>query len=122
MTQIHGQATIRINGQVYESQDDASLMVGGIKNNVRMIGQKTVRNETILPSKVKCKIPISAGMSLVMLQSLSGAEVTFESDMGQIWIIRDAAQTAELDLSGGSDGGLVELELMGEPAEEMTNV
>lgn len=119
MPHIHGQATIRIDGTVIESEDNASLMVGGLQNNTRMIGRKVAHNQSTIPASVKCKVAVSAGTSLRALQELSGVEITFESDMGRTWIIRDAAQTAALELSGGAEGGTVELEFKGNPAEEM---
>lgn len=119
MSKIHGQASIRINGQYYESDNDASLKPGGIKNNNRMIGRKSFYNQTTIPSEVKCKIGVTKDISLTALQSISEAEVTFTSDTGRTWIIRNAAQTGELEMSGGDSGGSVELTLQGEPAEEM---
>jgi hypothetical protein len=119
MSQIHGQATIRMNGTVLESEDTASLIVGGLKNNGRMVGRKFVHNQTMVAARVKCKVAVGAGTSLRDLQEISGAEIIFESDTGRTWIIRDAAQSAELELSGGAEGGTVELEFTGNPAEEM---
>lgn len=119
MSKIHGQATIRINGTVIESEDGASLTVGGLQNNGRMIGRKFVHNQTTIPSGVKCKVAVGADTSLRDLQEISGAEILFESDTGRTWIIRDAAQTAALELTGGADGGTVELDFKGNPAEEM---
>ena len=119
MTQIHGQATIRINGQVIESEDDASLIVGGKKNTGRMIGQKYNYSQTTFPGQVTCKVPVDANTSIRSLQEIVGAEVIFESDTGRTYVIRNAVQENELELSGGEGNGTVELLLKGEPAEEM---
>lgn len=118
---IHGQATIRINGQVIESEDDAALKPGGLKNNGRMIGQKFHHNQTTIPATVTCKVPVGGSTSIRDLQALSGVEITFESDTGRTWIVRNAVQTAELELTGGEQGGTVQLEFAGEPAEEMAS-
>ena len=119
MSKIHGQATLRINGQVYESEDDATLKPGGFNNTPRMIGQKFHYSQTTLAASVVCKIPVTAETSLRELQEMNEAEVTFESDTGKTFIVRNAAQTRDLELTGGDSGGTVELEFMGEPAEEM---
>ena len=119
MSQIHGQATIRINGQVHESEDDATLMPGGLRNNGNMIGQKFFHNQSTESSKVTAKFPVTKDVSLVDLQKLNGIEITFESDMGVTYIIRDACQTNTLELSGGESGGTVDVEFMGNPAQEM---
>lgn len=119
MSKIHGQATIRINGQVYESEDNAALTPGGVKNNERMTGRKFYFNQSYIPAIVTCKVPVPRGTSLRQLQEINGAEIIFESDTGSTWIIRNACQTGELNLAGGADGGKVDITFHGEPAEEM---
>lgn len=117
MSKIHGRATIRLNGQVYESEDDASLMVGGLKNTVKMVGEKSYYTQTKTPSKVTCKIPVSGGVDLRSLQEMAEVEVIFESDTGDSYVIRSASQTNEVELKGGDSGGTVELSFEGDPAE-----
>ena len=119
MSKIHGQASIRFNGQIYETEDDATLVVGGKKNNGRMIGQKFNYNQTVIPSQVTCRIPVGPQLSLKELQSFTDVEIIFESDMGKTWIIRDAVQQGEIALQGGEGNGTVELEFTGPPAEEV---
>ncbi len=119
MSKIHGQATIRIDGQVFETEDDAELMVGGQKNTGRMIGKKFNHSQTTIPSQVTCKVPVDASVSLRKLQELADVEIIFESDIGTSYIIRGAVQENDLSLTGGDSGGIVELLFKGEPAEEM---
>lgn len=119
MSKIHGIATIRINGKVYESEPDASIQPGGYKNNPRQIGRKYHYNQQVIPSQVVCKVPVTKEVSLRELQEIVEAEVTFESDAGRTWIIRNATQNAELSLAGGDSGGTVEMTFNGSPAEEM---
>ncbi|WP_435640332.1 phage tail tube protein [Micavibrio aeruginosavorus] len=116
--QLHGLATLRINGQVYESQD-ATLTPGGIKNHPRMVGKKFFFNQSFEPSTCVVKIAKIKGLSLKYLQSLSGAEIQFESDAGETYIMRNAAQVGDITMTGGADGGLVELTFNGEEIEEM---
>ena len=118
MKSIHGQATIRSNGTVMETEDDATLKPGGTKRNQRMIGKKGFYSETTIPSEVVCRVPFTADDSLIAFQEMI-AEITFESDVGKTYIIHEAVQTGEIELSGGENGGTVELTFMGEPAEEM---
>lgn len=121
MSKIHGQATIRINGQVYESDDNAALTPGGLKNNPAMTGQKFYFNQTRIPSVVTCRVPVTKDVSVRALQEINEAEIIFQSDTGRTWIIRNACQTGELNLAGGADGGKVDLTFNGEPAEEMVS-
>ena len=117
---IHGRATIRVNGQVIETENDASLKVGGVKNNGRMVGKTYCRSQTDIMSEVKCKVPCGSETELTEMQGWSGVEVQFHSDMGKVYVINGASQNAELELVGGDDGGLVELTFNGPPAEEMS--
>lgn len=118
--QLHGQATIRFNGQVYESEAGATLTRGGLKNNPRMVGKKFHYNQTYIQSTLTCRIAKTKGLSLQYLQEMNGVEIHFESDIGETYIIRHAAQTGEVALAGGDDGGMVDLTFNGEPAEEMS--
>lgn len=120
MSKIHGQATIRIDGQVFESEDDASLKVGGKKNTGRMIGQKFNHSQTVIPSEITCKVPVTSELDVKTLQEATGVEVTFESDVGRTYIIRDAVQENELTFTGGDGNGTVELMFKGAPAEVMS--
>lgn len=117
---IHGKATIRIDGQVYESEDDAELIVGGFKNTSRMVGTKLVHTQTIIPSKVVCKVPTPQGTDLTALQALSDVEITFESDTGDSYLIPTANQGNDISLKGGESGGTVELAFDGEPAKKIS--
>lgn len=120
MSKVHGRAEIRQNGSFIETFDDASLSPGGVKNNTRMSATNFNYNQTLIPGKVVCKHPVKADTSLVALQQLAGVDITFTSDIGKVFIIRNAAQTGELEMSGGNDGGTVELTFEGDPAEEMS--
>jgi hypothetical protein len=117
MAKIHGRATIRINGTVYESEDDASLAPGGLKNTAKMVGEKSYHTQTKTLSKVVCKVPVTGSVNVRDLQEMSDVEVIFESDTGATYLIRSASQTAEVELKGGDSGGTVELSFEGDPAE-----
>lgn len=119
MSKIHGRATIRFNGQVFETDDDATLQVGGLKNNDRTTGNKFYYNQSFIPSTVTCKIPVTKDVSIKQFQEMNEAELQFASDTGRVYIIRNAAQTGDVQLQGGSDNGKIELTFNGEPAEEM---
>ena len=119
MAKIHGRATIRVNGQFIETDDDASLVPGGIKNNARASSTGFNFNQAYLPSKIVCKVPVRADVSVRALQEIADAEIHFTSDVGRTYIVRNAAQTGDVELAGGADGGKVELTFEGDAAEEM---
>lgn len=119
MSKIHGRATIYINGQALDTDPGATLRVGGYKNNDRSTDQRFHYNQSFTPSQVVCKVPVSRDASLRYLQELADVEIQFLSDTGKRFIITDAAQTGDVELAGGADGGKVELTFNGQPAEEM---
>lgn len=119
MSKIHGMATIKIDGQHIETKDDATLTVGGPKNTSRTIGRNTHYVQTHIGSKLECTIAFDASKSLTELQGMAGVQIQFHSDTGLTYIIRNAAQTGEISISGGDSGGEVALVFEGEAAEEM---
>lgn len=116
---IHGSATITFNSQYIETNDDAVLTPGGGKNTSRVIGKHAYNTQTYMGSKLECKIPYTGELSLTDLQSMRNVEIVFVSDTGKSWVIRNAAQTGDVSLSGGQDGGEVSLVFEGDAAEEM---
>lgn len=119
MSKLVGRAEIRINGKFFDTQDGAQLQPGGVKNNERMGMHKFHYNETLMPSVLTCSVPVSAGLSITELQKLAEAEITFQADTGQTYIIRQACQTGDVQLQAGAQGGFLALEFKGEPAEEV---
>lgn len=114
-----GRATIRVNGQVFDSEPGASLLVGGLKNNARQTTETFYYNQTKIPSRLSCRVPVTADVSLRALQEITDAEITFEGDTGQTYIVRNAVQTGDVEVADGSDGGFAALVFEGDPAEEM---
>lgn len=114
-----GRASIRIDSKIVDSEPGAELVVGGIKNNSRQTTSKHYYNQTMIPSRITCRVPFTADVSLRDLQSLAEVDVTFTSDTGQIYMIRDAVQTSEIAVTDGDAGGFASLVFEGDPAEEI---
>lgn len=117
MTTLHGSATIRFDGQHIETNDDATFMPGGTKNSTRAIGQGVYNSESYMPSKLECKVPITAGVDVRTLQEMAAVEIIFESNTGQTYVISNAYQTGEVSMQGGDSGGEASLVFEGEAAE-----
>lgn len=120
-SQIHGRATIRIDGQFYDSEPGASIEVGGTTNISRPMTHTVKYSQTYQPGRITCGIPLTDDLSLVQLKGLTGVEVTFETDNGKTFILRNAVQVGAAALAGGDSGGVVQLEFSGDPAEEVVN-
>jgi|GEM_PF-3068165 len=116
MDALHGIATIKVNGTNIIADVDAKLKVGGYVNNVKMVGVKSFNSQKVIPSELEIKIPHTQDVDLVKEQSRSGVEVQFQSDNGAVYVVADAAQTAEVDT--GADG-LVSLVYTGDPAAKL---
>ncbi|MBI1214553.1 MAG: hypothetical protein GC185_01885 [Alphaproteobacteria bacterium] len=115
---IVGRATIRVNGEFFDTMAGAKLIPGGKQNTSRPTSHGYRYTQTYLPSMLTCSVAVGAGQSVKDLQSISGAEITFTADTGQTWIIRNAAQTAQVGVADGPDGGTADLQFEGDAAEE----
>lgn len=116
---ILGRAKILVNDEFYDSEPGAMLAPGGFRNNSRPTSHSVKYNQTLIPARVTCSVPFTEGMSLRKLQEMNEAEIHFQADTGQTFIIRAAAQIGEVSVADGEQGGMVALEFHGQPAEEM---
>lgn len=119
MAKLHGSATISLNGQYINTNVDAILTPGGGKNTGQVIGDAFYHTKNYMGSKLECKVPYTGQISLRAYQEMEGVEITFQSDTGRTFVISGAAQTGDVTLSGGTDGGQIPLVFEGEAAEEV---
>ncbi|MAI62409.1 MAG: hypothetical protein CBB87_08030 [Micavibrio sp. TMED27] len=113
MNQIHGSATIKVNGENKICDVAAKLKIGGTVNDVEMVGHKAHRSERTIASEVEVQIPMTAETDLIKEQTTVDVEIQFQSDTGAVYVVPSAAQTGELET-----GNLVTLTFMGDPAKK----
>jgi len=113
-----GRATIRLNGQVYETAAGATLDIGGIKRNPIVVGRKIGYAEETVPATISCETALMEGQSLTELQNLADATVIFECDTGQSFVIRNAFRTDTSTMKDGAGGNLT-IAIAGDAAEAM---
>lgn len=118
MARALGRAKIRWNGTLIDSATGASIDTGGVKRNEVVVGTKVHYAEETVPAKVECKTALVAGLSLAELNGIVGAVITFESDTGQTYVVRDAFLTEPCKAQDGK-GGEIDLKFAGMPAEEV---
>ena len=70
--------------------------------------------EQVKPSKVECAVLLTAGVSLVWLQSIADATVVVQADTGQVLTVRHAYVGDAI----AANGGKAKVTFMGPPAEE----
>lgn len=116
MDKIHGLATIKRDGTNIVAEVDAKLKIGGLTNEVKMVGQKSFYSQKVIPSEIEVKIPHTEDIDLVKEQSRAGVEIQFHSDTGAVYVVASAAQTGEID---SGEAGLVTLTYMGDPAKKL---
>lgn len=118
MAQFLGQATIRWDGNLIETNKGASLDLGGEKRNPIVTGRKVGFAVETVPAAIECETSLEVGMTLDTIRKMTGAVVTYECDTGQRYIIRDAFVTDTVTLKDG-DGGNVAIKISGTAAEEV---
>ena len=119
MSQRLGKAFIKWDGKLLESMPDAKLSLGGVER-APVIGANAVHgfSEKIKESTLECEISMSAETRLAELNAIQDATITFEADVGQTYIMRNAFLTEPPTVTAG-DGGKVTLKFAGPKAEEM---
>lgn len=118
MTQFLGRATIRVNGQVIETNKGAALDLGGTKRNPIVTGRLVGYAEETVAATIECETSLAKGQTLQQLRDLVEATVVFECDTGQTYVVRNAFLTDTPTMKDG-DGGNVALKFAGPAAEEV---
>ncbi|MCX8749251.1 phage tail tube protein [Snodgrassella sp. B3088] len=112
---VTGLCYISINGQRLHSEPDATLTVGGPVGEASMstLGFVGIHNKEIQPGSVKFKLIHTGDLDISMLQRLRNQTLTFETDSGQRYLIRNAGTIEAVELSKNS----IDIKMAGNPAE-----
>lgn len=119
MSQRLGKAFIKWDGKLLETMPDAKISLGGVERTP-VLGANTVHgfSEKIKESTIECEISVSSETRLAELAAIKDATITFETDTGQTYIMRNAFLTEPPAATAG-EGGKVPLKFAGPAAEEM---
>lgn len=119
MSKLPGRATVRVDGVFYDSLPGASITPGGVQNT-DLAGMWGIHHsEALIPAVMSASFPVKPGMSVATFQGKSGVEVTFVTDTGLTYIMRDAFVTNVIALPVGNGGGAIPVEFKSNPAEEL---
>ena len=104
--QLTGRAYIKLNGILQRSQNGAKLMFGNDEKTT-VIGDNGVQGYTSKPGEPKVEATFSHGAdtSLTELANFSGS-VTFETDTGKTYILRDSWLANSLELTANENAEL----------------
>ncbi|VWX62596.1 phage tail tube protein [Sphingorhabdus sp. 109] len=117
--QVFGQATIKADGILLDTDKGATLDVGGTgRESVEGDYNAGGFQESTKPSKLDCTVFVKPGTSVTALASIDNATITLTADTGQTWMIR-GAYCSEPPVINQSDGKAT-LSFMGPPAEELS--
>lgn len=115
MAQVTGIVFVKIDGELVRSKEGAKLTLGG-KERTAQVGHSVYGfSERVVPSQVEFTIAHTAGFDLIGTQDKINSTLEFETDTGDIYIVRDAFATRPADLTGGE--GDATFEFQGQPAE-----
>ena len=103
--QITGRAKIKVDGKSLSSESGATLNPGGSNRPPKTGGGKVhgYSEEDVAPS-LECVIFHKKDTSIIELSDITGATVTFDTDTGVQFILRDAwtSEPAALDTANGT--------------------
>jgi hypothetical protein len=118
MAQVTGRVFIKINGEMQHSKPGAKLMFGG-KTRTPVVGDDAVHGyaEKLTEPRIECTFSHTANTSVQALADISDATVTFETDTGKAFILRNAFVTDPPELTGGE--GELAVKFAAVSAEEM---
>jgi hypothetical protein len=91
MSQVAGKAYITINGKRLRSKEGAKLNTGGIEREPANSdsGVDGYTEKQAVP-QVDCTINLTPDISLQEIQNFKGGTLTFETDIGKIFTLKDA--------------------------------
>lgn len=116
--QVTGRVFVKVNGKLLRSKEGAKLVGYAGRERTAIVGNEVhgYAEKVVAPS-IECVISDKRDTSLEELAAVSDATVTFETDTGKTYILRNAWVSNAIDLTGGE--GEVELVFMGAGCEEV---
>ena len=103
MTQLTGKATVKVDGTEMLTDVDSTLNVGGVSREF-MTGPNGVQGyrETYEAPSLSSTVRHTADTDLIALGRIKGATVLFTTDTNDTYVLRRAAVTETVELSGGN--------------------
>jgi hypothetical protein len=116
--QVVGQVKIKIDGETLLSKPGATLEIGGATRTAQEGDNDAgAFSESTAPSKVTATLLMKKGVSLAAIRNMDNGTLTFETDIGTTYIIRNAYSAEAPVLTAGGEGANVVFQ--GPPAEEL---
>lgn len=116
--QYLGRAKIRFDGKELETMPGASINLGGPEKKPVVKQYGVGFSESNAPGSVTATVPISEATPIEEIRQISDATITYTTDVGKKWLIRNAFAEGVIEIKAG-DGGEAQIKLTGDPAEEV---
>jgi hypothetical protein len=117
--QALGRVIIRVDGQIIDSMPGAKLTIGGVKRKPVLTGYNVHYAEEMEAATIECEVPLTSGMTLDVFRDMTSSVVIFEADTGQTWVIPDAFNEDNPQMTA-KDGGNIKLKMTGSPSQQVT--
>ena len=115
---VAGQARIKIDGAILETDGTSTLELGGpTREPVEGDYQAGAFREMTSPAKLETTVLVKAGTRLAQLREIDNATATLETDVGTGYVIRNAYVAEVISFNAGE--GKAKLVFQGPPAEEL---
>lgn len=118
-----GKAEVYVDGKLLaiSGESEAKLVLGGplkktIRSAKRVLGHIPAGVE---PGEVSGDFLFEKGVNALALRNAAGVTVQFHCDNGEVFVVRDAAQTGDkVSVEGSDKGGMLKNAVFsGQPAE-----
>lgn len=117
MSQISGVARIKVDSELLESLPGATLRLGGVNRKPKTGHRVYGFSEEVVQSEVEVTIVRKNGTPIEKLRKATASLITFEEDIGKVYMIANAVLENPPELTDGE--GEVKLKFFGDPAKEI---
>lgn len=119
MTQYFGRAKITVDGLLLDTEKGAKISLGGPVRKRREGSHRVGFTVEFKASAIECEIGVTKDTPIEKLRNIVGATVQFQCDTGQTFLVRNAFNEPEFEVTEG-EGGKTKVILVGDPAEATT--
>lgn len=102
MAQVTGRVFITVGGKRIASKEGATLKYGGIEREAVVADSGVVGPmDKIVPPEIECVIPHTKDVSLKQIQAIVDETISFDTDTGSSFVMRNSFFANGLELSKG---------------------
>lgn len=102
MAQVTGRVYITIAGKLLRSKEGAKLNNIGAVERTPVVGHEVYGfSEKVVPPSVECTLADTADLKIKEIHAITNATLTFETDTGKTYILREAWCESAINLTAG---------------------